>query len=66
MFNMKMMRGTLVPTLAGGCMTVERAKWAMIAFLFFIDVVVFYVGYQMGENHAHQEVVQIECEDANR
>ena len=47
-------------------MTVERAKWAMIAFLFFVDVVVFYVGYQMGKNHTHQEVVQIECEDANR
>jgi len=29
-------------------MTIERAKWAMIAFLFFIDVVVFYVGYQVG------------------
>ena len=42
-------------------MTVERAKWAAIAVLFFIDIVVFYVGYQMGKNHAHQEVVQVEC-----
>ena len=41
-------------------MTVERAKWAMIAVLFFIDVVVFYVGYQMGSNHAQQNI-QVEC-----
>jgi len=33
-------------------MVVERIKWVAIAVLFFIDVVVFYVGYQVGGAHA--------------
>ena len=47
-------------------MTVERAKWAAIVLLFFIDIVVFYVGYQVGTNKAQQETVQVECGDASR
>ena len=47
-------------------MTIERAKWAIIAVLFFIDIVVFCVGYQMGSNHAQQDRVQVECNHANR
>jgi len=46
--------------------TVERAKWAMIAVLFFIDVVVFYVGYRMGAEHARQDAIQVECNNADR
>jgi len=42
-------------------MTIERAKWAVIAVLFFIDIVVFCVGYQMGENNAQRASVQVEC-----
>ena len=47
-------------------MTAEKAKWAAIAVLFFIDIIAFYVGYQMGKNRAHQEVVQIECTHEDR
>jgi hypothetical protein len=47
-------------------MTVERAKWAVIVVLFFVDVVVFCIGYQMGSNHAQQETVQVECNHEGR
>ena len=30
-------------------MVIERIKWAVIVALFLVDVVVFYVGYRMGE-----------------
>ena len=30
--------------------TVERAKWIAIIMLFLADIVIFYVGYNMGEN----------------
>jgi len=49
-----------------GRTTVERAKWVMIAVLFFIDVVVFYIGYQMGSNRARQDAIQVECNHADR
>jgi len=32
-------------------MTVSRIKWVIIMLLFFVDVVVFYVGYSMGSRH---------------
>jgi hypothetical protein len=31
---------------------IERIKWAVIVVLFLVDVVVFYVGYRVGEKHA--------------
>lgn len=37
-------------------MIVERIKWAAIAVLFFIDVVVFYIGYQIGGAHAESTI----------
>lgn len=43
-------------------MTIKRLKSAVIIILFFIDVLVFYVGYQVGASQAEQELVQIECE----
>ena len=31
-------------------MTVERAKWIAIIALFMLDIVIFYVGYNMGQS----------------
>ena len=40
-------------------MNVERAKWIIIALLFFLDVAVFYVGYRVGEAQ-HSQAIE-EC-----
>lgn len=47
-------------------MTVERAKWAAIVVLFFIDVVVFCIGYQLGVNNTQQDTIQVECNHEDR
>ena len=42
-------------------MRIERIKWVIIAALFFVDVLVFYAGYRIGENsnvHALQDLNQ--------
>ena len=47
-------------------MTIRRLKSAVIIILFFVDVLVFYIGYQVGASQAQQELIQIECEHASR
>jgi hypothetical protein len=48
-------------------MTVERAKWVAIVALFFVDVAVFCIGYQVGVNNTQQDaVVQVECNHEDR
>jgi hypothetical protein len=44
-------------------MTIRRLKSAVIIILFFVDVLVFYVGYQVGASQARQETIQqqVEC-----
>ena len=40
-------------------MKLERLKWIIIAVLFFMDVVVFYAGYRVGEGQ-HAQAIE-EC-----
>lgn len=41
-----------------GAMTVERAKWVAIIALFLLDIVIFYVGYDMGKNSLEKVVAE--------
>ena len=39
-------------------MAIEKNKWAAIIVLFLVDVVVFYVGYRMGEDNLAEALVE--------
>ena len=39
-------------------MTVEKAKWVAIIALFLLDVVIFYVGYNMGQGKFEETVAE--------